>query len=90
MPRFDLREFCTLVERYKVTVALLVPPIALLLAREKIVDEFDLSSLNLVVSGAAPLGPELEKQLAKRLGTNVQQVRSGLVSLGLPSCGNSS
>jgi acyl-CoA synthetase (AMP-forming)/AMP-acid ligase II len=59
VPRFDLKDFCTLVERYKVTVAMLVPPIALLLAREKIVDDFDMSSLNLVISGAAPYVPSL-------------------------------
>lgn len=97
--KFELKQFCEFVEKYKVTLAMLVPPIFLALAREKIVDNYDMSSLNLLISGAAPcvhilssfilsyelrladftsiwsisLGPELEKQLAKRLGCNVAQ-----------------
>lgn len=73
MPKFDLTQFCHLVQRYKVTIILLVPPIALLLARDPIVDKYDMSSVNLIISGAAPLGPQLEQELAKRLGTNVTQ-----------------
>lgn len=73
MSKFELGGFCSLVEQYKVSVILLVPPIALLLARDPIVDKYNMSSLNLVISGAAPLGPELERDLAKRLNTNVTQ-----------------
>lgn len=76
LPKFEIGAFCELVERYKVTINMLVPPIALLLARDPIVDKYDMSSLRLVISGAAPLGPELEKELARRLNTNVTQVGS--------------
>ena len=76
LPKFDLVPFCELVQRYKATVSLLVPPIALLLARQPVVDKYDLSSLRLVMSGAAPLGRELEIELSKRIGTNVTQVFS--------------
>lgn len=47
---------------------MLVPPIALLLAREPAVAKYDMTSLRLVISGAAPLGAELEKELSTRLG----------------------
>lgn len=70
MPKFQLEELCQLIEKHKVTSLMLVPPIALLLAREPIVAKYDMSSLNLVISGAAPLGAELEKELEKRLGKN--------------------
>ncbi|KAK4703755.1 4-coumarate--CoA ligase, partial [Phenoliferia sp. Uapishka_3] len=73
LPKFDLVPFCALVQKYRATVCLLVPPIALLLAREPVVDEYDLSSLRLVLSGAAPLGKELETELSKRIGTQVTQ-----------------
>lgn len=73
MPKFELEPFCALVQRYKTTACMLVPPIALLLAREKVVDKYDMSSLKLIISGAAPMGPELEKELSKRLGCNVAQ-----------------
>jgi acyl-CoA synthetase (AMP-forming)/AMP-acid ligase II len=73
MAKFELGAFCSLVEQYKVSVVMLVPPIALLLARDPIVDKYNMSSLHLVISGAAPLGPDLERDLAKRLKTNVTQ-----------------
>ncbi len=68
MPRFELRAFLELVERHRVTRAYLVPPIVLALAKDPVVDEYDLSSLQLVLSGAAPLAPELARALAERLG----------------------
>lgn len=73
MPRFDLEEFLTICQDHKVTVAPLVPPIVLGLAKHPAVDNFDLSSLRLVFSGAAPLGEELAIELSKRLDCPVVQ-----------------
>ncbi|WFD42844.1 hypothetical protein MPSI1_001494 [Malassezia psittaci] len=67
VPRFDLEVFCAAVQRYKVTLALVVPPMILGLAKHPIVDKFDLSSLRILLSGAAPLGVELGDQVEKRL-----------------------
>ena len=41
-----------------------------------------MSSLKLVISGAAPLGPELEKELARRLKTSVTQAYGLTESVG--------
>jgi acyl-CoA synthetase (AMP-forming)/AMP-acid ligase II len=88
MPRFDLEQFLTLVQDRKVTRAYVVPPIALALAKHPLVDQYDLSSLNLIFSGAAPLGAELEEATAARLGTRVCQgygmTESAPVSHGVP------
>jgi len=73
MPRFDLGEFLRLIESHGVTCAYVVPPIALALAKHPAVDEADLSSLRMVMSGAAPLGAELTELLADRLGVPVTQ-----------------
>jgi acyl-CoA synthetase (AMP-forming)/AMP-acid ligase II len=73
MPRFDLREFLRVIQDYRITVAYVVPPIVLALVKHPLVDEFDLSSLRLVHSGAAPLSAELELACAKRLGCRVRQ-----------------
>ncbi len=73
MPRFDLDQYLELSERHRVTRAYVVPPIALALARHPAVDEHDLSSLRLVFSGAAPLGPELQEECSNRLGCPVTQ-----------------
>ncbi|KAF8161247.1 AMP binding protein [Crassisporium funariophilum] len=67
MPRFDPEQFCANIDRYKITTALVVPPVLVLLARHPIVDKYDLSSLGTLFSGAAPLGAALTKQVASRL-----------------------
>ena len=73
MPRFDLGQFLDLIEKHGVTRAFVVPPIALALAKHPAVDERDLSSLSLIMSGAAPLGPELSEQVANRIGCTTLQ-----------------
>lgn len=73
MPRFDLEEFLTLVQEQRITIAYLVPPIVLALAKHPMVDQFDLSSLRLIFSGAAPLGAEVAMEAAGRVGCDVVQ-----------------
>jgi acyl-CoA synthetase (AMP-forming)/AMP-acid ligase II len=73
MPRFDLEGFLRNIQEHRVTRAYIAPPIALALANDPIVDRYDLASLQLVVSGAAPLGAELQLACAQRLGCDVCQ-----------------
>jgi acyl-CoA synthetase (AMP-forming)/AMP-acid ligase II len=73
MPRFDLEQFLGLIQEHRITFAHLVPPIVLALAKHPLVDRYDLSSLKNVLSGAAPLGAELERACAERLGVGVIQ-----------------
>jgi acyl-CoA synthetase (AMP-forming)/AMP-acid ligase II len=73
MPRFDLEGFLDLIEQHRVTCANVVPPIALALAKHPAVEGRDLSSLRMIMSGAAPLGAELADLLADRLGVPVTQ-----------------
>jgi acyl-CoA synthetase (AMP-forming)/AMP-acid ligase II len=73
MPRFDLDQFLGLIAEHRVTRAYVVPPIALALAKHPAVGEADLSSLELVMSGAAPLGAELADRVAERIGCPVMQ-----------------
>jgi acyl-CoA synthetase (AMP-forming)/AMP-acid ligase II len=68
LPRFDLEAFLQAIEDHHVTGTVIVPPIALALARHPVVDRYDLSSLRFVGCGAAPLGKEIEEECAKRLG----------------------
>ncbi|MFF2510096.1 AMP-binding protein [Streptomyces sp. NPDC058086] len=49
------------------------PPIALQLARSPLVDDFDLSGLDFVLSAAAPLDAALAQSPAKRLNATVLQ-----------------
>jgi 4-coumarate--CoA ligase len=73
MPRFDLEQFLTLLERHKVTRCYVAPPIVVALAKVPLVDKFDLSSLKQVFSGAAPLSAELADEAGSRLGCEVVQ-----------------
>jgi acyl-CoA synthetase (AMP-forming)/AMP-acid ligase II len=73
MPRFDLVEFLGLIQKHRVTVLPLVPPIVLGLVKHPAVAQFDLSSVRLVFSGAAPLGEEIARALSRKLGCPVVQ-----------------
>ena len=73
MPQFDLEQYLRLTSTYGVRRAYLVPPIALALAKHPMVDQFDLSRLKFVTSGAAPMGRELEESCAARIGCMVKQ-----------------
>ena len=73
MPRFDLMEFLGLIQKHRVTVLPLVPPIVLGLVKHPAVAQFDLSSVRLVFSGAAPLGEDIARALSQKLGCPVVQ-----------------
>jgi acyl-CoA synthetase (AMP-forming)/AMP-acid ligase II len=73
MPRFDLAEFLRTIQDYRIARAWVVPPIVLAMAKHPLVDEYDMSSLEYVNSGAAPLSAELEVACGKRLGCHMQQ-----------------
>jgi acyl-CoA synthetase (AMP-forming)/AMP-acid ligase II len=73
MPRFELVQFLELVQKYKITRVNLVPPILVGLAKHPIVDQYDLSSLVELFSGAAPLGQALATEVKDRLGCRVLQ-----------------
>ena len=73
MPKFDLEQFLGLVQEHKITRAYLVPPIILALAKHPVVDKYDLSSIDVILSGAAPLGQELQQAVRDRLGCKALQ-----------------
>jgi acyl-CoA synthetase (AMP-forming)/AMP-acid ligase II len=73
MPRFDLAEFLRIIAEHRVSYVYIAPPIAVALAKHPVVDQYDLSSIEIIFSGAAPLDAELGQAVAKRLGTRVRQ-----------------
>lgn len=67
MQKFEIGSLLDLVQRFKITVAPVVPPIVLAIAKNAQIESYDLSSIRIVLSGAAPLGKDLEDALRRRL-----------------------
>jgi 4-coumarate--CoA ligase len=65
MPRFDFIQMLEAVQKFRITDLSLVPPIVVALAKHPIVKNYDLSSVESVGSGAAPLGREVCAELEK-------------------------
>ncbi|KAH6819535.1 4-coumarate:CoA ligase 2 [Perilla frutescens var. frutescens] len=66
MQKFDIVPFLELIQRYRVTIGPFVPPIVLAIVKSPVVDKYDLSSVRTVMSGAAPLGKELEEAVRNK------------------------
>jgi acyl-CoA synthetase (AMP-forming)/AMP-acid ligase II len=73
LPRFELEAVLSLIQEHRITLFYGVPPVMLALARHPLVDDYDLSSLRRISCAAAPLGPELAKEVADRIGCPVSQ-----------------
>jgi acyl-CoA synthetase (AMP-forming)/AMP-acid ligase II len=73
MPRFELTAFLAAIAEHQIDHLYIAPPIALALAKSPLVDDYDLSSLRVIVSAAAPLDADLGRAVADRLGATVLQ-----------------
>jgi acyl-CoA synthetase (AMP-forming)/AMP-acid ligase II len=73
VPRFEPESFLQAISKYRVTRVALVPPVLQFLAAHPMVDQYDLSSLEGIACGAAPLGASLERKAAERLKCPVGQ-----------------
>ncbi|MBA3242997.1 MAG: 4-coumarate--CoA ligase family protein [Acidobacteria bacterium] len=73
LPRFDFEQVLKYMQEYRVTVAHLVPPVVLAMTKQPSVEAFDLSSLRMIFSGAAPLSESLARACSARLGCDVVQ-----------------
>ncbi|ARA93180.1 MAG: 4-coumarate--CoA ligase family protein [Bacteroidetes bacterium] len=73
MPKFELELFLRLIQEHRVRTLFLVPPIILALARHPLVDAYDLSSVETITSGAAPLPEPVARACSERLGCVVKQ-----------------
>ncbi|EDW14270.1 4-coumarate--CoA ligase 1 [Drosophila mojavensis] len=75
LPKFEENLFLSAIEKYRVMMAFMVPPLMVFLAKHPIVDKYDLSSLMVLLCGAAPLSRETEDQIKERIG--VPFIRQG-------------
>ncbi|EEF42352.1 4-coumarate--CoA ligase 2 [Ricinus communis] len=82
MQKFQIGALLELIQKHKVSVAAVVPPLVLALAKNPMVAEFDLSSIRVVLSGAAPLGKELEDALRSRVPQAILGQGYGMTEAG--------
>ncbi|KAK3123097.1 hypothetical protein QOZ80_8AG0623810 [Eleusine coracana subsp. coracana] len=83
MRRFDLGKMMELVERHRITIAPFVPPIVVAIA--KISDQalaHDLSSVRMIMSGAAPMGKDIEDAFMAKLPGAVLGQGYGMTEAG--------
>ncbi|CAH1775804.1 unnamed protein product [Owenia fusiformis] len=85
MAKYEPQRMLYLVEKYKITILQAVPPIVLFLAKSESVSKYNLSSLRVIQSGAAPLGSDTEQEVMKRLPTCVVIQGYGLTETS-PAC----
>lgn len=89
MSHFDPVEFLRAIERYRVTLAQVVPThmVRLLKLPESERDRFDLSSLRVLVHAAAPCPPEIKQKVLDWLGPVVYEYYSGTEGVGFCAIG---
>jgi len=67
MGKFTFLRMLEAIQKYKITYLPIVPPIMIAIAKENVLARYDLSSLEEVVSGAAPLDKDIMEECAKRI-----------------------
>lgn len=73
MPAFNLEVFLKAIQEHKITFIYVAPPVIVRLSRDKVVENYDLSSVKMITSGAAPLTRELVDTVHKRLKIKINQ-----------------
>jgi acyl-CoA synthetase (AMP-forming)/AMP-acid ligase II len=81
--RFEFEPFLQLIQHYRMTRLFTPPPLIVQLAKNPVVENYDLSSLEFILSGAAPLGADIQELAQNRVGCLVKQGFG--MSEGLPT-----
>jgi 2,3-dihydroxybenzoate-AMP ligase len=69
----DVELIFQMIERERVTIGLLTPPLAIGWMESPLVDRYDLSSLKNILCGGARMPPELRLKMRQRLGSLFQE-----------------
>ncbi|KAK0643071.1 hypothetical protein B0T16DRAFT_429843 [Cercophora newfieldiana] len=77
MAGFDFVKMLEFIQKYRITALAAVPPIVLALAKHPLAMKFDLSSVESVGSGAAPLGREVCEEVEKGVFKGKLTIRQG-------------
>ncbi|KAL3716750.1 hypothetical protein ACJRO7_008348 [Eucalyptus globulus] len=75
MGKFELQAMLKAVEKYRVGLLPVSPPVVLALVKSELIGKYDLSSLRTVMCGGAPLGKEVSQRFQQQF-PNVELVQS--------------
>lgn len=73
MKQFVYDQFLNLIQTYRITHLQVAPPILVMLSKRPETSKYDLSSVENILCGAAPLSKELQNDVSKRFGVNIVQ-----------------
>ena len=78
LPKFEPELFLNAISKYKTDIVNIVPPLILFLAKHPMVNDYDLSCIRQIMSGAAPLGGDIVEAARARLNCDVIRQGYGL------------
>jgi 4-coumarate--CoA ligase len=70
-PRFDEKMFFRTIEKHRINILTVVPPVMVLMAKSPLFDKHDLSCVKDIGCGAAHLSSELEEQVKARFKSEI-------------------
>ncbi|MED6150519.1 4-coumarate--CoA ligase 3 [Stylosanthes scabra] len=82
MEKFEMRALLELVEKHRVSVVMAVPPLLAALSKNPMVEEYNLSSIRMVMSGGALLSKDIEEAFRSRLPQTILGQALGMTESG--------
>lgn len=73
MPKFVFEDFLKYIQQYKITTLQVVPPVLVMLSKRPETARYDISSLEHIFCGAAPLSSELQNEVSNRFNLVICQ-----------------
>ncbi|KID63913.1 4-coumarate:coenzyme A ligase, partial [Metarhizium hybridum] len=73
MTEFNFERFLDAISRHKITTLQVAPPVLVMLSKRPETSKYDLSSVEEIRCGAAPLSRELQNDCRKKLGIPIRQ-----------------
>ncbi|KAI1091934.1 acetyl-CoA synthetase-like protein [Rostrohypoxylon terebratum] len=77
MPSFNFEKMLQHIEKFRIDILICVPPIIVALAKSPLSRKYDLSSIEVIGSGAAPLGAEISEEVLKLWPPGAVRLRQG-------------
>ncbi len=73
LPQFEPAEVLAAIQRHRITLSNLIPTMLNLMIKHPRVGEFDYSSLRVILSGGAPIAPEVVRRIVELFGCDYIQ-----------------